>query len=254
MTRLPGRPTPGLPAKQGLYDPANEHDACGVGFVVNMHGVKSHEIVRKGLEVLANLTHRGACGCDPLTGDGAGILMQTPHEFFAAAAPQAGIKLPAAGDWAVGNVFLPPSEGDREAAEQFFEKVIREEGLEFLGWRTVPTDNRSIGGTAREVEPVVRQVFIGRGTKVARDHFEWKLFVARKRFGIEVGRLGLMEQAFCYVCSLSSKTLIYKGLLLADQVSKYFPDLTDPRMASALALVHQRYSTNTFPTWDLAHP
>jgi glutamate synthase domain-containing protein 2/glutamate synthase domain-containing protein 1/glutamate synthase domain-containing protein 3 len=251
MTRLP---KPGLPAPQGLYDPANEHDACGVGFVVNMHGVRSHDIVRKGLEVLENLTHRGACGCDPLTGDGAGILMQTPHEFFAAAAPQAGIRLPAAGDWAVGNVFLPPSEGDREAAEQFFEKVIREEGLEFLGWRTVPTDNRSIGGTAREVEPVIRQLFIGRGTRVARDHFEWKLFVARKRFGIEIGKLGLMEQAFCYVCSLSAKTLVYKGLLLADQVSKYYPDLSDPRMASALALVHQRYSTNTFPTWDLAHP
>ena len=255
MTRLPARTTkPGLPAPQGLYDPANEHDACGVGFVVNMHGVKSHEIVRKGLEVLENLTHRGACGCDPLTGDGAGILMQTPREFFAAVAPQAGIKLPAAGDWAVGNVFLPPSEGDRETAEQFFEKVVREEGMEFLGWRNVPTDNRSIGGTAREVEPVVRQAFIARGTKVARDHFEWKLFVARKRFGIEIGRQGLVEQAFCYVCSLSAKTLIYKGLLLADQVSKYYPDLSDPRMVSALALVHQRYSTNTFPTWDLAHP
>ena len=162
MTR-PTRPLPGLPAPQGLYDPATEHDACGVGFVVNMHGVKSHDIVRKGLELLENLTHRGACGCDPLTGDGAGILMQTPQEFFAAVAPQAGITLPPAGDWAVGNVFLPPSEGDREAAEQFFEQVAREDGLDFLGWRTVPTDNRSIGGTAREVEPVVRQVFIGRG-------------------------------------------------------------------------------------------
>ena len=259
MTRLPdharpGLPRPGLPAKQGLYDPANEHDACGVGFVVNMHGAKSHAIVRQGLEVLENLTHRGACGCDPLTGDGAGILMQMPHDFFAAVAPQAGISLPAAGDWAVGNIFLPPSEGDREAAEQFFEKVVREESLEFLGWRTVPTDNRSIGGTAREVEPVVRQAFIGRGKKVARDHFEWKLFVARKRFGIEIGRFGLTEQAFCYVCSLSAKTLVYKGLLLADQVGKYYPDLTDPRMKSAVALVHQRYSTNTFPTWDLAHP
>ncbi len=249
MTRLPG-----LPAKQGLYDPANEHDACGVGFVVNMHGVKSHRIVRQGLEVLENLTHRGACGCDPLTGDGAGIILQTPHEFFAAVAPQAGISLPATGDWAVGNFFLPPSEGDREAAEQFFEKVCREEGLEFLGWRTVPTDNRSIGGTAREVEPTVRQAFIGRGKKVSRDHFEWKLFVARKRFGIELGQLGLSEHAFCYVCSLSAKTVVYKGLLLADQVGKYYPDLCDPRMTSALALVHQRYSTNTFPTWDLAHP
>jgi glutamate synthase domain-containing protein 2/glutamate synthase domain-containing protein 1/glutamate synthase domain-containing protein 3 len=246
--------SPGLPPAQGLYDPANEHDACGVGFVVNLHGRKSHAIVRQGLEVLENLTHRGACGCDPLTGDGAGILMQMPHEFFAAVTPQAGIKLPPSGDYSVGNVFLPPSEGDREACEQFFEKICREEGLEFLGWRTVPTDNRSIGGTAREVEPVVRQAFVGRGKKVSRDHFEWKLFVVRKRFGIEIGKFGLTEQTFVYVCSLSSRTIVYKGLLLADQVAKYYPDLSDPRLQSALALVHQRYSTNTFPTWDLAHP
>jgi glutamate synthase (ferredoxin) len=245
---------PGLPSKQGLYDPATEHDACGVGFVVNMHGRKSHRVVRQGLEVLENLAHRGACGCDPLTGDGAGILVQMPHEFFAAVTPHAGIRLPAAGDWAAGNVFLPPSEGDREAAEQFFEQVCREEGLEFLGWRNVPTDNRSIGGTAREVEPVVRQAFVGRGKKVLRDRFEWKLFVARKRFGIEIGRFGLTEQGFLYVCSLSAKTIVYKGLLLADQVSRYYPDLSDARLTSALALVHQRYSTNTFPTWDLAHP
>jgi glutamate synthase domain-containing protein 2/glutamate synthase domain-containing protein 1/glutamate synthase domain-containing protein 3 len=249
MTRLPG-----LPPAQGLYDPANEHDACGVGFVVNLHGRKSHQIVRQGLEVLENLTHRGACGCDPLTGDGAGILLQMPQEFFMAVTPQAGIKLPAPGDWAVGNVFLPPSDGDREAAEMFFEKICREEGLEFLGWRSVPTDNRFIGGTAREVEPIVRQAFVGRGKKVSRDHFEWKLFVLRKRFGVELGKLGLTEQTFVYVCSLSSRTIVYKGLLLADQVDKYYPDLSDPKMTSALALVHQRYSTNTFPTWDLAHP
>ena len=244
----------GLPPAQGLYDPANEHDACGVGFVVNLHGRKSHQIVRQGLEVLENLTHRGACGCDPLTGDGAGILIQMPQEFFTAVTPQAGIKLPAPGDWAVGNVFLPPSDGDREAAEMFFEKLCREEGLEFLGWRSVPTDNRFIGGTAREVEPVVRQAFVGRGKKTARDHFEWKLFVLRKRFGIELGKLGLTEQTFVYVCSLSSRTIVYKGLLLADQVDKYYPDLSDSKMTSAMALVHQRYSTNTFPTWDLAHP
>jgi len=244
----------GFPPAQGLYDPANEHDACGVGFVVNMFGRRSHRIVEQGLEVLENLTHRGACGCDPLTGDGAGILLQLPHDFFAAAAPAAGVKLPAAGDWATGNIFLPPSEGDREAAEAFFEKICGEVGLEFLGWRTVPTDNSSIGGTARDVEPVIRQAFVGRGKKVARDHFEWKLFVLRKRFGIEIGTLGLSEQAFIYVCSLSSKTLVYKGLLLADQVAKYFPDLRDEKLTSALALVHQRYSTNTFPTWDLAHP
>ncbi|MEI8227565.1 MAG: glutamate synthase large subunit [Planctomycetota bacterium] len=244
----------GLPPAQGLYDPANEHDACGVGFVVNVHGRKSHQIVRQGLEVLENLTHRGATGCDPLTGDGAGILLQMPHEFFAAVTPQAGIMLPAPSDWAAGNIFLPPSDGDREAAELFFEKICREEGLEFLGWRNVPTDNQSIGGTAREVEPFVRQAFVGRGKKVSRDHFEWKLFVLRKRFGIELGRLGLTEQAFVYVCSLSARTIVYKGLLLADQVDKYYPDLSDPKMTSALALVHQRYSTNTFPTWDLAHP
>ena len=245
---------PGLPPAQGLYDPANEHDACGVGFVVNMHGRKSHQIVRQGLEVLEKLTHRGATGCDALTGDGAGILVQMPHEFFAAVAPQAGIKLPAPGDWAVGNIFLPPSEGDREAAEGFFEKLCTEEGLEFLGWRTVPTDNSSIGGTAREVEPFIRQAFLGRGKGVTREHFEWKLFVLRKRFGIEIGVLGLSEHAFVYICSLSSKTIVYKGLLLADQVDKYYPDLSDEKFTSALALVHQRYSTNTFPTWDLAHP
>ena len=193
-TRSNKQPLPGLPAKQGLYDPANEHDACGVGFVVNLHGRKSHKIIRQGLEVLENLTHRGACGCDPLTGDGAGILMQMPQEFFTAVAPQAGIRLPVPGDWAVGNFFLPPSEEERESAEQFFERLCREEGLEFLGWRTVPTDNRFIGGTARDVEPMVRQAFVGRGKKTARDHFEWKLFVLRKRFGIELGQLGLTEQ------------------------------------------------------------
>ena len=243
-----------LPPAQGLYDPAHEHDACGVGFVVNMHGIRSHTIVRQGLEVLENLSHRGACGCDPLTGDGAGILLQMPQEFFAAVAPQAGIKLPAPGDWGAGNVFLPPSEEQRESAESFFEKLCHEESLEFLGWRSVAVDNRFIGATAREVEPTVRQAFVGRGKKTSRDHFEWKLFVLRKRFEIELGELGLTEQTFVYVCSLSSRTIVYKGLLLADQVDKYFSDLSDPRTTSALALVHQRYSTNTFPTWDLAHP
>ena len=169
-------PKPGLPAAKGLYDPSYEHDACGVGLVVNMHGQKSHSIVRQGLEVLENLTHRGACGCDPLTGDGAGILVQTPHEFFSSVAPQAGIRLPAPGDWAVGNVFLPPSIEERESAESFFEKLCREEGMEFLGWRNVPVDNSSIGSTARDVEPVVRQAFIARGKKTSRDFFEWKLY------------------------------------------------------------------------------
>jgi glutamate synthase domain-containing protein 2/glutamate synthase domain-containing protein 1/glutamate synthase domain-containing protein 3 len=248
----PRRPAP--PPAQGLYDPAYEHDACGVGFVVQMHGRRSHQVVRQGLELLENLAHRGACGCDPLTGDGAGILVQTPHDFFTAVAPQAGIRLPKPGDWAVGNVFLPPNVEEQESAEQLFARLCREEGQEFLGWRTVPTDNRPIGGTARDVEPTVRQAFVGRGAKTSREHFDWKLYVVRRRFEIELGHLGLVGQTFIYVCSLSSKTVIYKGLLLADQVAKYYPDLSDQRLTSCLALVHQRYSTNTFPTWDLAHP
>ena len=224
---------PGLPAPQGLYDPANEHDACGVGFVVNMYGRKSHRIVRQGLEVLENLTHRGACGCDPLTGDGAGILVQMPQEFFAGVCPQAGIRLPAPGDWAAGNVFLPPDPDEQESAEAFFERICREEGQEFLGWRSVPVDNRSIGHTARDVEPTVRQAFVGRGRGTPRDHFEWKLFVIRKRFEIELGELGLTGQTFAYVCSLSSRTIVYKGLLLADQVAKFYPDLSDPQIGRA---------------------
>jgi glutamate synthase domain-containing protein 2/glutamate synthase domain-containing protein 1/glutamate synthase domain-containing protein 3 len=243
-----------MPPAHGLYDPAHEHDACGVGFVVQMHGRRSHQVVRQGLELLENLTHRGACGCDPLTGDGAGIMVQLPHDFFAAVAPQAGVRLPAPGDWAVGNVFLSPQVEEQESAEGLFARLCREEGQEFLGWRTVPTDNRSIGGTARDVEPTVRQAFVGRGAATPRDRFDWKLYVIRRRFEIELGHLGLTDQTFVYVCSLSSRTLIYKGLLLADQVSKYYPDLSDPRFTSCLALVHQRYSTNTFPTWDLAHP
>jgi glutamate synthase domain-containing protein 2/glutamate synthase domain-containing protein 1/glutamate synthase domain-containing protein 3 len=248
------RRQPGFPPAHGLYDPAQEHDACGVGFVVQMHGRRSHKVVRQGLELLENLTHRGACGCDPLTGDGAGIMIQVPQDFFVAVAPQAGIRLPAPGDWAVGNVFLPPQVEEQESAEGLFARLCREEGQEFLGWRTVPTDNRSIGATAREVEPTVRQAFVGRGGATPRDRFEWKLYVIRRRFEIELGQLGLTGQTFAYVCSLSSRTLIYKGLLLADQVSKYYPDLSDQRLTSCLALVHQRYSTNTFPTWDLAHP
>jgi glutamate synthase domain-containing protein 2/glutamate synthase domain-containing protein 1/glutamate synthase domain-containing protein 3 len=248
------RPSHGLPAAQGLYDPLNERDACGVGLVVNMHGTKSHAIVRQGLEVLENLTHRGASGCDPLTGDGAGILVQIPQSFFEAVAPEAGISLPAAGDWGLGAIFLPPSPAQREKAEAFFEEICRDEGQRFLGWRDVPVDNGLIGRSAREVEPAIRQAFIARGEATPPERFEWKLFVIRKRFGIELDSLGLSERPFAYACSLSAKTIVYKGLLLADQVDKFYADLSDERFDSALALVHQRYSTNTFPTWDLAHP
>jgi len=244
----------GLPPKQGLYDPAQEHDACGVGFVVNIRGEKSHQIVRSGLEILVNLTHRGACGCDPLTGDGAGILTQIPHEFFVAKAAELGITLPAQGDYGVGTVFLPRDEDERRHCEACFEEIVAEEGQIFLGWRDVPIDNSVLGPTARDVEPMIRQVFIARGENTAADMLEWKLFVIRKRHANEIANSHLQQKDYCYVPSLSSRVIIYKGLLLAEQVETFYADLADERFISALALVHQRYSTNTFPTWDLAHP
>jgi glutamate synthase (ferredoxin) len=244
----------GLPAAQGLYHPATEHDACGVGFVVNMHGKKSRQIIRQGLEILVNLTHRGACGCDPLTGDGAGILIQIPDTFFRAQAEPLGIKLPPPCDYAVGNIFFPPKDDERLTYEALLERICAEEGQKFLGWRDVPTDNADIGRTARDVEPRIRQAIIARGDATPRDMFEWKLYVIRKRVGVEAAGTDLSQKGCFYINTLSSRVICYKGLLLADQVERYYKDLADERMESALALVHQRYSTNTFPTWDLAHP
>ncbi len=244
----------GLPPQQGLYDPAFEHDACGVGFVVNIAGQKSHAIIKSGLEILVNLTHRGACGCDPLTGDGAGILTQIPHDFFAAKAAECGFALPAPGDYGVGAVFLPPDEGQRCHCQTRLAEIIAEEGQQLLGWRDVPIDNSVLGQTARDVEPLIRQVFIARSPNTAPDMLEWKLYVIRKRHEIEIRRSALAQKKYCYIPSLSSRVVIYKGLLLADQVERFYLDLADERFISALALVHQRYSTNTFPTWDLAHP
>ena len=244
----------GRPPKQGLYDPANEHDACGVGFVVNMHGRKSHRIVEQGLEILVNLTHRGACGCDPLTGDGAGILTQIPHEFFVAKTAELGIQLPAAGDYGIGLAFLPTDDAERKHCEQRLEEITAEEGQQFLGWRDIPVDNQDIGRTARDVEPVIRQVFIGRGQNTPADMLEWKLYVIRKRHETEIRASNLQQKMYNYVVTLSSRVIVYKGLLLANQVGRFYKDLMDEKFISALALVHQRYSTNTFPTWDLAHP
>ncbi|MGD9723836.1 MAG: glutamate synthase large subunit [Pirellulales bacterium] len=244
----------GLPARQGLYDPAQEHDACGVGFVVDIHGRKSHEIVRSGLEILVNLTHRGACGCDPLTGDGAGILTQIPHELFQAKCAEAGIPLPPPGDYGVGTMFLPCDPAQRAVCEQKFEEFVAAEGQEFLGWRDLPVDSSGIGRTARDVEPFIRQMFVGRGQKTPADMFEWKLYVIRKLHERAIDDSDLPQKKYCYVPSLSSRVVVYKGLLLADQVERFYCDLADERFTSALALVHQRYSTNTFPTWDLAHP
>jgi glutamate synthase (ferredoxin) len=248
------------PQQQGLYDPRHEHDACGVGFVVDLHGRRSHDIVRQALTILDNLTHRGACGCEANTGDGAGILLQTPHAFLQKVCGPLKIKLPAAGDYGAGTVFLPTDPQERRQCEGLFEKIIREEGQLALGWRTVPTRNTDIGPTARAAEPAIRQVFVGRqGRGTTADlpdelAFERKLYVIRKRVENEVRKSGLVQKGMFYVASLSCKTLIYKGMLNAPQVLPYFPDLQDSAVESALALVHSRFSTNTFPSWARAHP
>jgi glutamate synthase (NADPH/NADH) large chain len=242
-----------IPSRQGLYDPANEHDACGVGFVAHIKNRKSHAIVAQGLQILQNLTHRGATGYDPLLGDGAGILIQMPDAFLRAEAGTLGITLPAEGSYGCGNIFLPQSANGRAACQSALARIVHEEGQTFLGWRDVPRDNTGLAQAAKDREPTVRQVFIG-GTCADQDAFERKLFVIRKRVEHEVRRLDLVDGKQFYIPTLSSRTLNYKGMLLAHQVGEYFLDLKDERMASALALVHQRFSTNTFPTWDLAHP
>ncbi len=246
----------GRPARTGLYDPAFEHDSCGVGFVADIKGRKSRKIIADALQILRNLEHRGACGCDANTGDGAGILIQMPHAFFAHAAEEARIHLPAPEEYGSGLVFLPTRQEDREVCIHAFEKIVREEGQVLLGWRDLPTDNTCIGEVARGAEPVMRQIFIGKGTVPGTDAlaFERKLYVIRKRVEIAVRGSGVHQASYFYLPSLSSRTFVYKGLLLADQVSRYYPDLAREDITSALAVVHQRYSTNTFPTWDLAHP
>jgi len=244
-----------FPKKQGLYDPAFEKDSCGVGFVMNMKGEKSHEIITQGLEILKKLEHRGACGADSATGDGAGILIQIPHKFFQVECKKSGIDLPEAGRYAVGNIFLPVGK-DTKQGQEIMERAVVTEGLELLGWRDVPVDNTTIGKMARSVEPVVKQLFVGAGPDVADQlAFERRLYCVRKRSAHGVRRAGLNEnnESF-YTCSLSSKTLIYKGQLMAPQLETYYLDLQDPNMVSALALAHSRYSTNTFPSWGRAQP
>ncbi|MGH7841605.1 MAG: glutamate synthase large subunit [Candidatus Binataceae bacterium] len=245
----------GLPKAQGLYDPRHEHDACGTGFVVNIKGERSHDIVLKGLQVLDNLTHRGACGCDPLTGDGAGMLIQIPHDFMVRETAKLGFALPALGDYGVGAVFMPLEASRRQACERLFERVIGEEGQRFLGWRTVPVDTTQCGEIARQGLPAIAQIFIARGAGVEdQEALERKLYVIRKRVTNEGAQLGLEEGELFYVCSLSTTTLVYKGQLISHQIPKFYPDLRDPALTTALAMVHQRFSTNTFPSWDRAHP
>ena len=240
----------GLPPKQGLYDPAFEHDACGVGFVVNIKGKKSHEIVRQGIQILLNLDHRGAVGCEINTGDGAGILIQMPHEFLKNACKKEGFDLPAPGEYGVGMVFMPPNARERKKCERLFEVIVAEEGQTVLGWRNVPTDNSLLGATARASEPFMRQVFVGRNPKFTDAMaFERKLYVIRKRAVTNIRNSGLKGSHYWYMASISYKTICYKGMLMPAQVDKYYLDLQDPTMDTALALVHSRFSTNTFPSW-----
>jgi len=245
----------GLPEKQGLYDPRQERDACGVGFVAHIKGNKSHDLIVQGLQILENLTHRGAVGADPLAGDGAGILLQIPDQFLRDEMGWGKIQLPAAGNYGVGMLFLPRNEKARSACEKIITEKIATEGQQLLGWRDVPVDSSGLGESVKKVEPVIRQVFIGRGKNCAdQDAFERKLFVIRKTTEHAISKLKNDVGSVFYCTSMSSRTIVYKGMLLANQVGEYYLDLKDPRVVSALALVHQRFSTNTFPTWDLAHP
>ena len=243
-------------ARQGLYNPANEHDACGVGFVAHIKGQKAHGIVQQGLKILENIDHRGAVGADPLMGDGAGILIQIPDEFYRAEMARQGVELPPPGEYGVGMIFLPKEHASRLACEQEMERAIKAEGQVLLGWRDVPVDrDMPMSPTVRAKEPVIRQVFVGRGPDIlVPDALERKLYVIRKTASSAIQALKLTHGSEYYVPSMSCRTIIYKGLLLADQVGKYYLDLQDERLTSAIALVHQRFSTNTFPEWPLAHP
>ncbi|WP_448950320.1 glutamate synthase large subunit [Labrys neptuniae] len=248
---------PGLPQAQGLYDPANEKDACGVGFIADMKNRKSHKIIAQALQILHNLDHRGAVGADPKAGDGCGMLVQIPHDFFAAECATLGFELPAPGDYAVGFFFLPRNEEGRVHAMRVVEKVVAEEGEQFLGWRAVPVDNSGLGDSVLPTEPIHMQAFIGRSPATPdQDEFERRLFIIRKVISNviynDVERRPVT--AGFYPVSVSSRTITYKGMLLATQLGDYFKDLTDERFQSAIALVHQRFSTNTFPSWTLAHP
>ena len=247
-------------SSRGLYDPKCEHDSCGVGFVVNIKGQRSHKLVQQAFEIGLNLLHRGACGCEENTGDGAGMLLQLPHRFLRKAARLIGIALPDDGRYGVGMVFLPRDPSERRRIEELCSRVVEEEGQILLGWRDVPTNHDSLGATAKSGEPIIQQLFVGQkenggqSSSLSRAQFERKLYVIRRRLGREVDVLKLKERHLFYVASLSSNTIVYKGMLIADQLEAMFPDLSDPDFESALALVHSRFSTNTFPSWPLAHP
>ncbi|MBM7557394.1 glutamate synthase large subunit [Halanaerobacter jeridensis] len=242
----------GIPEEEGLYSPEQEKDNCGVGFIAHKFGNKSHRVVEQGLEILIRLAHRGAVGADPETGDGAGISIQMPDQFLRKVMNDQNVELPAVGDYGVGMLFLPQDEAERQEMINLIEKLITEEGQEVLGWRDVPVAEDEIGENAASKAPYIKQVVIGKGEGV--DNFELKLYFLRRKIEKLVARLDIEEEELFNVTSFSSKVLIYKGLLLAEQISKFYLDLKDESMQSGFALVHQRYSTNTFPSWDLAQP
>src|SRR5256714_1793774 len=245
----------GPPPAQGLYDPALEHDSCGFAFVVDIKGRPSHEIVVKALEALCNLEHRGATGAEKETGAGAALLLQTPHNFLAADCGKLGLELPERGSYGLGMVFLPPSEPGRDAIYRLFAETIRDEGQQLLGWRDVPTDNSTLGGSAKSSQPIIRQVFIARGAEIADEGaFERKLYVIRRLLEKKVSRSAIPGRSYFYVPSLSYKTVVYKGMLNAGQLRRFYLDLQDSAVSSAIAMVHSRFSTNTFPSWGRAHP
>jgi glutamate synthase (NADPH/NADH) large chain len=255
MTAQHPEAVPELPRKSGLFDPAREYDACGVGFIADLKRGKSHQIIKDALAILRNLEHRGAVGADPIAGDGAGILIQIPHDFFVEECAKLKIKLPKPGQYAVGHLFLPQDERLREHCERVWMRIIREEGLEFLGWRSVPVDNSCLSEMVRAREPVHRQIFIGRPKSIKdSQEFERRLYLIRKVVSNAIHFAYKDRDIGHYTVSLSSRTLVYKGMFLSYQVPEYYTELTDTRLASAMALVHQRFSTNTFPSWKLAHP
>ncbi len=251
---LPGV-DPLTPRAQGLYDPAKEHDSCGVGFVADMKNRKSHAILEKGLQILVNLDHRGAVGADPTLGDGCGVLTQIPHGFFAPECQKLGFALPEPGHYAIGQFFMPRAAAARAAVDKIVEDVVAEEGLTLLGWRDVPVDNSVLGERVKAVEPVMQQIFIGRPETLAtEDDFERRLYIIRKVVSNRIYALGAPETAEYYPVSMSCRTIVYKGMVLVHQLAPYYRDLLDTRYETALALVHQRFATNTFPSWRLAHP
>ena len=243
-----------VPHPQGLYHPRNEHDACGMGLVASIRGEKSHAIIRKGLEVLINLTHRGAAGCDPETGDGAGILIQIPHTFFTRECGELGMQLPEPGAYGVAMCFLPVEKHSRLQAEGVLERIAQEEGLKVIGWRDTPLNGMAVGREARASQPYIEQLFLGRPAGMDEEAFERLLYRVRRRTENEIADSEIEGKEFFYVPSLSCRTIVYKGLMLAPQIEKFYFELANPLVTSALCVVHQRFSTNTFPSWKLAHP